>query len=218
MMLIDRIRVGLNLPVVIHSAGNEQIVGDLWFRAPSRTVLGDIRAAGDIVLHTNSRGLYQLAAGLELLFPSGVRSQYTGDGIVRLAPRLLAAGQWRRLIYAARLGFQTRSSIPQAQRETIRLGHEITGGLAVGVRPSSQFLVGAELYGSSVVTGGNFLRESVSPLEVLFSARFEPHPRYHAMLGVAPGITSAIGSPAIRLVARVEYLPAPLSRSAAPPP
>jgi len=58
-----------------------------------------------------------------------------------------------------------------------------------------------------VVTGGNYLRESVSPMELLFSARFRPEPRFQVMLGVAPGITGAIGSPTIRLLGRVEYAP-----------
>ena len=148
-----------------------------------------------------------MAAGLELLFPTGIRSQYTSDGVVRFAPRLMAAGQWGRYVYAARLGFHSRGSVPEAQREMLRIGHEVTGGVALGVRPGDAFVIGAELYGATVVTGGNYLRESVSPLEVLFSARFAPTQDFHVMLGVAPGITTAVGSPTIRVLGRVEYTP-----------
>jgi hypothetical protein len=208
LMLLERVRIGLSLPVAIHQSGNQRVLGDFLFRAPSRKVMGDVRLAGDTRLHGGYGDLLQLAAGLEILLPSGVRSQYTGDGVVRVAPRLLAAGQRGQYVYALRLGFQTRESIPERQRQTIRLGHELLGGLALGLRPLQKLLIGAEVYGSSVVTGGNFLRESVSPLEVMLSARLEPLPRYHVMLGVAPGMTSAIGSPSLRLVARIEYLPA----------
>jgi hypothetical protein len=208
MMWRDRVRASLSFPMALHQAGNEQTVGELYFRSANRVAAGDLRVGGDVLLLGSHEDRLQVAAGLELIFPTGIRSQYTSDGVVRVAPRVLAAGQWRRYVYAARLGFHSRGSIPEAQQQVLRIGHEITGGLAVGVRPSPEFVVGAELYGATVVTGGNYLRESVSPLELLFSARFQPAREFHVMVGVAPGITSAVGSPTIRLLARVEYAPA----------
>jgi hypothetical protein len=209
MMLLDRLRVGLNIPLAIHQNGNQQVVGDFLFRSPDGASLGDIRLAGDIHLPRARWQYVRLAAGLELLVPTGKPNQYTSDGVVRVAPRLLAAGQWRKYVYAAKLAFQTRGSIPEAQRFAIPLGHEVAGGLAVGVRPNEELVVGAELYAATVVTGGNYLRDAVTPLEVLFSARFRPTERFHLMLGVAPGITGAIGSPTMRLLGRVEYTPPP---------
>jgi hypothetical protein len=206
MMFLDRVRASLSFPLAVHQSGTPQVVGDFYFRGASRVAAGDLRLGGDMLL-LRPHDLIQLAGGLELFFPTGIRSQYTSDGVVRVAPRLLAAGQWRKYVYAARLGFQTRGSVPEAQRQVVRIGHEVAGGLAVGVRPTEELVVGAELYGATVVTGGEYLRESVSPIELLFSARFRPEKRFHVMVGVAPGITSAIGSPTIRLLGRVEYTP-----------
>jgi hypothetical protein len=208
LMWRDRVRFGLNFPLAVHQTGNQQDIGDFTFRSASRVVAGDLRVGGDVLLTGRYRSPLLLAAGLELQFPTGVRSQYTSDGVVRFAPRVMLAGQWRRYVYAARLGFQSRGSVPEAQREVLRIGHELTGGLALGVRPGDAFVIGAEIYGATVVTGGNYLRESVSPLEVLFSARFAPVDQVHVMVGVAPGVTSAVGSPTIRLLARLEYTPA----------
>jgi OmpA-OmpF porin, OOP family len=218
LMLFDRVRAGLNFPLAVHQAGNAQVVGDLFFRSASRVAAGDLRVAADALLTGAQHAGFQLAAGVEVLFPTGVRSQYTSDGVIRVAPRVMAAGQFRRkYVYAARLGFQTRGSVPERQRNLVRIGHEINGGLALGVRPSEDLVVGAEVYGGTAVTNGNYLRESVSPLEVLFSARFRPVESFHIMLGVAPGITAAIGTPTIRLLARLEYTP-PFSLSTPRPP
>jgi hypothetical protein len=218
LMMFDRLRAGLSFPLAVHQAGNAQVVGDLFFRSASRLAAGDLRVAADALLTGAQRAGFQLAGGVEVLFPTGIRSQYTSDGVIRVAPRLMAAGQWRRkYVYAARVGFQTRGSLPARQRNVVRIGHEINGGLALGVRPAEDLVVGAELYGATPVTGGNYLRESVTPLEVLFSARFRPVESFHIMLGVAPGITSAIGTPTIRLLARLEYTP-PLSLATPRPP
>jgi hypothetical protein len=208
MMWRDRVRASLSFPLALHQAGNEQVVGDFYFRSADRVAAGDLRLGGDVLFLGTYQDRLRLAAGIEFILPTGVRSQYTSDGVFRVAPRVLAAGQWGRYVYAARLGFHTRGGVPEAQRQIVRIGHEVTGGLALGVRPAPEFVVGLELYGATAVTGGNYLRESVSPLELLFSARFEPARQFHVMLGVAPGITSAVGSPTIRVLGRVEYAPA----------
>jgi hypothetical protein len=209
MMLLDRLRVGVSMPVAVHQNGNPQVVGDFFFRAPAGPALGDIRLAGDIYLPRARWRYLRLAGGLELLFPTGLRTRYTSDGVVRVAPRLLGAGQVRNYVYAFKLAFQTRGSIPDEQKYALPLGHEMAAGVALGVRPSDELVVGAELYGNTVVTGGNYLRDAVTPLELVFSARFRPTRTLHLMLGVAPGITGAIGSPTMRLLARVEYIPPP---------
>ncbi len=207
MMLLDRLRLGLSLPVAVLQNGNPQVVGDFFFRSPEGASLGDVRLAGDIHIPRAHWRYLRLAGGLELLLPTGLRSHYTSDGVVRVAPRLLGAGQVRNYVYAFKLAFQTRGSIPEAQKYAIPLGHEMSAGVAVGVRPNDELVVGAELYGTTVVTGGNYLRDAVTPLELLFSARFRPTRTLHLMLGVAPGITGAIGSPTMRLLGRVEYVP-----------
>ena len=50
MMWRDRVRFGLDFPLAIHQAGNQQTVGDFTFRSANRVAAGDLRVGGDVLL------------------------------------------------------------------------------------------------------------------------------------------------------------------------
>ena len=84
----------------------------------------------------------------------------------------------------------------------------MTGGLAVGLQPSPSILIGPEVYGSSVLEAGDFLTRRATPLEVIFGGRFIIAEHFFLGLGAGPGLTNGLGSPALRVLARLGFFPA----------
>jgi OmpA-OmpF porin, OOP family len=206
--LAGRLRLGLSFPVAVNQLGEEQRVNGITYLGPSGAAAGDLRAAADVRLLGEYGDPFRLAIGLEAFFPTGSQAAYTGDGLVRVAPRLLAAGDAGMVAYALRVGFQTRTTIEADQFQGVAFGNELTGAVAVGLRPTPNFLFGPELHGSSVVTKGSFFQQRATPLEVIIGAHLVVADDWRFSVGGAPGLTQGIGSPQVRMLARLEYFPA----------
>jgi outer membrane protein OmpA-like peptidoglycan-associated protein len=206
---VDRLRVGVNMPFAVDQVGNEERIGTFTFASPGGASLGDLRAALDLRVFGVYGGPITLAIGSEVFFPTGKQDHYAGEGQVRAAPRLQLAGDVGMLAYALKIGFSTRTSIDDRMLQGVNLGHELVGGLALGLRPIESLLVGPELFGSSTVTEGHFLEKRATPLELIFGAQLTVARDWRLAAGVGPGLTQGLGAPTVRVLARVEYFPAP---------
>ena len=108
MVLTDRLRLDVNLPVVVYQQGTGLILNDQTYSAPRTrgwatfawgpTCACLAKAAGDSLRPLGSR--YSL--------PTGKASAFTGDGHWRFWPRVLLAGNVRTFSWAARLGYHIR--------------------------------------------------------------------------------------------------------------
>src|SRR4051812_22698859 len=82
LVLADRFRVGLNLPLGIYQTGDDGVSNGIAYKAPESAV-GDLRLSGDVRLLGKYGSAFNSAVGVALYFPTGDRDAFTSDGNVR---------------------------------------------------------------------------------------------------------------------------------------
>lgn len=204
-LFADRLRLGLNLPVALYQTGERATIGTTTFASSDATALGDLRLAADLQIVGAYRGPFQLALGVAVTLPTGSRAAFTGDGAVRVAPRVLAAGELGGFVYATRVGFLYRNN--DAAFAGAAKNDEVFGALGVGVRVLEDRLVfGPELYGStSTDSSAAFFGRRTSPFELVFGAHYLVDDEVRLGLGVGPGLTRGVGAPEVRGLLAVEW-------------
>jgi len=217
-LVSDRLRLGVDVPIAVYQSGEDGAIGATTYHSSSATTLGDLRLAADLRLFGAYRGPIELALGAAVYLPTGSRDAFTGDGKVRVAPRLLGAGELGPFVYATQAGFLYRAN--DAGFAGTPTGSEVFVTAAAGVRIADERLVlGPELYGSTNVTSRDaFFARRTSPFEVLFGAHYLVARDVRIGAGFGPGLTRGIGAPQFRGLVAVEYVPAVEEPVAAPPP
>jgi outer membrane protein OmpA-like peptidoglycan-associated protein len=207
-ILANRLRLSASLPIAVHQEGDQVALGATTFVAPSSTSIGDVRLGADVRLAGEFGDAFTLAFGLQAHLPTGHQSDYTGDGKVRLVPQLLGAGEIGPFVYAVKLGAQYR-----ALDETFAggsIGSEALFGAAAGVRTAARKLIlGPELYGSSVITSSDSLfKKRSTPVELIVGGHYTFADDFRLGAGIGPGLTRAFGTPQLRVLASLEWIPA----------
>jgi len=206
-VLADRVRLAMNLPVAALQDGSGGTVNGFSVQAPTKPALGDLRLDADARLLGTNGEPFTFALGAQLFLPTGDRDLFAGDGGVRVAPHLLAAGEVGWFAYAASAGFMVHTQ-QQAFVGDV-MGDELLISGAVGAKLAERHvLVGAEVYGRTDLTdaGAIFARHQ-SPLEGLLGAHVTTGDwRFGA--GAGPGMTRGFGSPELRVVGSIEFAPA----------
>jgi OOP family OmpA-OmpF porin len=207
-LIANRLRLGVNVPIAVYQSGEDATIGTTTFKSNSATTIGDIRLAADLRLIGEYRGPIEFAVGLAAYLPTGSQDAFTGDGKVRLAPRLLMAGEVGAFVYAAQAGFLYRAN--DSGFDGAATGSEVFMTAAAGLRVADQRLVlGPELYGSTNVTSGDaFFARRTSPFEVLFGAHYMATRDVRIGAGFGPGLTRGLGAPEFRGLVSLEYAPA----------
>ncbi len=127
--------------------------------------------------------------------PTGSQDAFTGDGQVRFAPRVMAAGDIGQLVYAANLGFYYR-----AQNQTFaatQTGSEVFAGASLGVRVfDDKLLLGPEVNVSTVVEDGDAVfDQGTTPLELILGGHYFLGDEIRIGAGFGPGLTRGLGAP-----------------------
>ncbi len=207
-VLLERLRLGLNLPVLLYNQGEAGLLKGIRYEGPtSDQGVGDLRFSLDVRLVGAYRDAFTLGVGASLWVPTGSRQDYASDGAVRVAPRLLVAGNPGIFAYALKAGFTHHAGDGKP------FGEETTGGgtdafaaASAGVRfLGDTGLVGPEVSTSSSVDG--FFARRTTPVEALLGS----HVTFGAFrwgLGVGGGLTRGYGSPTSRVLFNVEWSPA----------
>jgi OOP family OmpA-OmpF porin len=204
----DRARLAVDLPLAVQQKGAASpVIAGIVYPGPEDSAAADVRATVDVRLYGQYGEPFVLAVGSHLFIPT-VRRQYNSDGIVRVLPRVMAAGEAGLFAYAASVGFHSRDRIADEWFQGYGIGHELFGGLALGVKPVPSVLLGAEMVGYSKVDGGDLLKKRRTPAELLFGGRFVFADQLRLAVGAGPGLTPSKGSPEVRFVARLEWSPA----------
>lgn len=203
LVLWNRVRVDLNLPVTIGPGGSSEAVNGQSYASPDGSALGDVRLGGDVRIFGHAHGRISGAAGLQIFLPTGRTQSFSSDGGFRLWPRVMVAGERGRLAWAARLGVQFRPHDSCAC--TLAPGSEVNGALAVGWRATPRLLLGPELFASSALAGGPFAAHGSTPVEVLLGGHLTVARQWNVSLGVSRGVTNGAGAPALRGVLGVQY-------------
>jgi OmpA-OmpF porin, OOP family len=216
-VLWDRVRFGLNLPIALAQDGEGGSTDTTTFSSDNATTLGDLRLSADARLFGNYGEPITLGGGLQLFAPTGSQTSFTSDGAVRFVARVMAAGEIGDFVYASMLGFNLRAN-DEAYAGGAR-GSEIALGVAAGAKlADGKVIIGPELSTSTVVTDsdGFFARPS-TPLELIFGGHFRVTDSIRLNGGVGPGLTRAFGTPGLRALASIEWFE-PFEEPKAPEP
>jgi OmpA-OmpF porin, OOP family len=207
-ILAERLRLALNLPIAAHQQGARGTVGTTNYVPPSEASVGDLRIGADVRLFGEYGDAITTALGVQVHVPTGNQADYTGDGKVRVVPRLLAAGDVGPFTYAVKLGVQYRALDTNFANSPV--GTEFLVGAAAGIQVADKkVVIGPELYGSTVISKSDAsFKKLTSPLELLFGARFTFADDFRIGAGVGPGLTRGIGTPQLRVVGVLEWFPA----------
>jgi OOP family OmpA-OmpF porin len=203
LMLWNRLRADLNVPVALVNGGDGTVLGSQQYAPPDGAALGDVRLGVDGVVFQRPDRKLTAALGLQLFIPTGRTAAFSGDGGVRVWPRLEAAGEHRTFAWAARFGVQIRPS--DSCRCDLAPGSEVNGGVAGGWRPRPELLVGPELFGSHGISNGGPGLRTGTPLELLLGGHYAATPTWTLTAGVGAGLTSGAGTPALRTVVGAAY-------------
>ncbi len=204
--LWERVRVAANVPVVLSTGGESGVSRGVRYDPPaSSQAFGDIRLTVDGRLVGKLDDPITVAIGARLWLPTGSPSSYTGDGGVRVGPRLLAAGSVSAITYSATLGVTLRN--PKASEFAgSPVDHELVYGAAVGMKvKGDEIVVGPELYGSTVLSDA--FAKRTSPVEILLGGRWMPANGLRLGAGLGTGLAGGYGSPGVRVVAGIEWSP-----------
>jgi hypothetical protein len=211
MVLWNRARVDLDLPVPLANSGTSTVVGGQTYGAPDGRGVGDLRLGAVARLYAHPGGAFTGAVAAQLFLPTGDTKAFSCDGGVRFWPQLLAAGRRDRLTWAGRFGVHIRPR--NGCNCDLSPGSELTAGAGGAWRFVPRFAAGAEMYLASAIAGGPFASRAGTSLELLLAGHVAVAPRWNVSAGVAPGLSDGAGTPAARIVIGVQYVVEP-----APPP
>jgi OmpA-OmpF porin, OOP family len=208
-VLWERLRLGVNLPILAYQAGQRGTVQGTRFEAADGAGVGDVRLAADVRLLGSYRSPFSLSGGVAVFAPTGKQEAFAGDGKVRVLPRLLLAGDIGNLAYAAKLGVLYRAN--DAGFNGSSKGTEAVVTAAIGYRSDDGKLVlGPEFFGSTVVTSGDaWFAKRETPFELLFGAHYKVTDDVRVGAGVGPGLTRGLGAPQVRGLLSLEWAPEP---------
>ena len=208
-VLLSRVRLGVNLPILMTQDGSETggVVNGRRIVGSTSGGVGDVRLAADVRLAGTYGDPITLALGGRLWLATGDAAKYLGDGEVRVGPQLLAAGDVGAFVYAASLGFVYRANSDGFAGHPT--GSEVAFGAAVGVRALAKKLVaGPEIWGSTVLTEADAVFGTrTTPLAVLAGAHYTVGD-FRFGGGAGPGLSRAAGTSVFRALASIEYAPA----------
>ena len=214
--IVNRLRLALDMPFSVDQPGGPATVAGISYPDPEGAAVGDLRATADLRVVGEYGEPFTLAIGTHVFFPTGKQERYTGDGIVRVMPRLMMAGEAGVFAWAMQLALYTRDEVDDVAFQGVGLGNQLFGGVAVGVKPVPQVLLGVEAFALTDLVHEDFLEKRATDVELLFGARFVIADQVRLAVGAGPGLTNAVGTPQVRVLAKLEWFPgvAPKDRDA----
>ncbi len=207
-VLVNRLRFGLNVPIALLQDGDGGTANGVSYPPPSAQSIGDVRLGADLRLLGEYGDPFTAALGVQVYFPTGSQNDYTGDGSIRVQPRLTAAGDVGIFTYAVKIGFEYRGL--SATYGGSAVGNELVYGASVGLRlADKKLLIGPEVYGAAVLTDSNeIFATKTTPLEGILGAHYTIGEDWKIGLGGGTGLTRGYGAPTARGVAVIEWAPA----------
>ena len=213
LVLWDRLRIGASLPIQIFADGHEGALNGVTYSPPAnQQSIGDVRLSADVRVFGQYGDILTGAIGLQASLPTGDAASYTGDKNVRLAPRALVAGELGMVVYAAKLGFQYRGRSESFGNSPI--GSEFFFAGSAGLKiADKKLVVGPEIFGSTVVEGGEVFKTRTTPLEGLLGAHYTIGNDWRVGGALGTGLSRGYGTPVVRALLSVEWTPgiAPLA-------
>ncbi len=200
--LWQRFSASVDLPIAVVNEGSSPSSGAQAFASPSGASLGDLRLAARVRFVGEPDSAFQLGLSGYLWLPTGDQDSFAGDGSVRGLPALVANGEVGNFVYAANAGIALRG---ERRFAATTLGTQIQFAAAAGLLAVEKKLqIGPELYGTTT-TESAFERDTTN-LEAILGLKYRAGP---VVFGAAagPGITRGLGTPTLRAIASIAYVP-----------
>jgi OmpA-OmpF porin, OOP family len=205
LILLDRLRLAVDLPFQVYAGGESAVEDGVAIPAPLKEGgVGDLRLGADVRVFGQYRHAITGAVGVQAWAPTGQKSQWSSDGVFRARPRVMLAGELGLFVWTAQAGFLARER------------SELTASAGAGVRLAKSFVVGPELFASTVVEDA--FAKRATPVEALLGAHWLIDGTARVGLGLGGGLTDGIGAPSWRAIFGVEWAPEiPAVRRVRPP-
>ncbi|MFI5301171.1 MAG: OmpA family protein, partial [Polyangiales bacterium] len=167
--------------------------------------IGDPRVSLDVRLTGVYGDAFTAAIGASLWAPLGDKNKFLGDGDARFQPHVRIAGDVGSFAYAANVGYLLRGNhMVFADKQ---IGDEFQFGAAVGLRfDDKHLLIGPEVFGGTVTTGGNAFGTYTTYLEGILGLHYS-FGDWRVGAGAGPGLTSGVGVPTFRALLSFEFAP-----------
>jgi hypothetical protein len=190
---------------LLYTDGHTLSSAGVRYSAPEKGVsLGDVRLGVTARLFGEHGAWITGAFGVQVALPTGNRDAYVGDGSLRVFPQFLFAGDYAGFTYAATLGAAIRGS--EHELLGTHLGSYAYFALAMGVRMfDRRFVLGPELFGSSMLTHGELFKRRATPLEALLGLHYSFDNGLRLGAGIGFGLTSGLGAPEQRGLVSLEW-------------
>ena len=210
--LAERLRLSINVPLALQSEGQTATLRGRTYQAPAAEQgIGDLRFALDFRLFGQYGDPFTIALGARVWAPTGDQASYLGDGKARVAPQINLGGDVGIVAYSVRTGVNVRLRDEAFADKSI--GTEFLLGGAVGLHLlDKKLMVGPEVNSAiTVVTsagvGAGAIPDQTTPsVEGLMGFHYTAGPvRFGA--GVGPGMARSLGTPAVRALASLEFVP-----------
>jgi OOP family OmpA-OmpF porin len=215
--LWNRLWVSASMPLALLTDGQNQTVGGLQVSSPSGAAAGDLRFGLRLRLVGEIGSLATLALGAYVYVPTGNKDKLASDGSVHAMPALILSGEDDSIAYAVNAGINIRKQDTMPVTETT-FGTEMTFGAGFAFLLADKTIqLGPEIYGTTAMVGKDKFARATTNMEALLGLRIRVS---DFVLGAAagPGITQGMGTPTVRALLSVAYVPLPEKPLPPPPP
>ena len=213
--LRSRLFFHASFPVALLQQGGNPVADGTAFTSPSGADIGDLRLGVRLRIFGEHKDALQLALGGYVWLPTAKSSAgtYLGEGEVRGLPQILLGGRVaERFVWALDAGVDLRGARVFGGANGTSQGTmlRIDGGagvllgdarnLQIGLEGSAGFLLANE-------TGTPI--ERATNLEALLGGKYRFLGDLQVGAGVGPGLTSGLGTPDVRAIGSIAYMPSP---------
>lgn len=205
---LDRVLVQASLPVTLAetgSAGHGATIGDPRIGALAR------------IWGQPFGSVFSISAGAHLWIPLRKISESipvtASDQQIRVMPKVVVGGVWRRLLWSATGAALIRqdavlTGLPIGNAETARVGTELQLGVAASYYDAERrFSIGPELLMSTTVNGDTAFSRYGSSVEALLGGQYNIARMVQVGLAAGVGFVRQPGTPDGRALLRVAYAP-----------
>ena len=207
---LDRVLITASLPIVLASSGDPQFA--------SGASVGDPRIGAKVRLYGQPyQSPFSLSAGLDLWVPLRAMTDRvtptSSDQSVRVLPKLMAGGVWRKLLWSGTLGFLYRpealTDAPAGFASSVgRAASELQLGLAAAYFDQERrFAVGPEFVLSTAALGADSFSRFGTSLEMLVAGHYNIANLIQTGLALGAGFVRQPGTPDFRMLFRLAYAP-----------
>lgn len=216
--LWDRLLVAVDVPVALLQSGDAPPIPGVDFHPPSGPAMGDLRFDLRGRVYGEYHDPFQIGASGSIHVPTGSPDDYTGDGAVRGAFRLLLggrAGSTVGFVWSANGGVHLRGNGGEPS---------ILFGAGAGLTfLDERITIGPEMYGSAQlggdplsVPGTGISAQSTTSLEVLLGARARVVSGLTVGAAGGVGALTAVGTPEFRVLGLLGWAPHPEKKADKP--